>query len=179
MRRLTCTHASVGSYKFTENENNINYYNVEHSIDGINFTPVTSQLPTANNFSNPQYSYLHATATAGNNWYRVKATTIAGAAQYTDIVKLAPVVIVEKPSISIYPNPVVDGTMNIYFKNKQLGRYDLRIINNAGQVIHAETVNLPSTNFTKSIKLNVATGSYQITIVDTGGKTISIPFVAQ
>ena len=163
----------------TANENNINYYSIEHSEDGVNFTAAASQLPTANNFGNPYYNYLHAAAKEGNNWYRVKATAITGAVQYTAVVKLAPVIIAAKPSISIYPNPVTDGKVNIYFTNKQLGKYQFNISNKAGQVLYSEMIQLTSTSYKKTVQLNEAKGSYQLTITDNEGKAISISFLTQ
>ncbi|MCY7290659.1 MAG: T9SS type A sorting domain-containing protein, partial [Ferruginibacter sp.] len=156
---------------YTENENNINSYSIEHSTDGVNFKPLETQLPTANNFGNPYYDYLHTAATAGNNWYRVKANAIAGAAQFTDIVKLDAVVVVEKPSLSIYPNPIKDGKVNFYFKNKLQGMYEIRIINSAGQIILTERVSVNSLNFVKHLQVNAAAGLYSCTITDTNEQT--------
>ena len=156
---------------YTENENSINYYHIEHSTDGVNYKALATQLPTANNFGNPYYDYLHTAATAANNWYRVKATAIAGAAQFTDIVKLAAVVVVEKPSLSIYPNPVADGNVNIYFKNKPQGMYEIRIINSAGQIILTERVSVNSLNFVKNVHVDAAAGLYSCTVTDTNEQT--------
>ena len=161
----------------TENENNINYYTIEHSVDAINFISVTQQLPTANNFGNPYYNFLHAGAVAGNNWYRVKSNAINGSSQYTSIVKVGAVAIVEMPSISINPNPATDGIVNVYFTNKPTGDYQIKISNNLGQTLHVETIHLQITNLQKTIKLNAAIGSYQITIIDGETKNYSIPFL--
>ena len=48
----------------TENENNVNNYTIERSTDEIVFATIACQLPTANNFDNPYYSYLDANANA-------------------------------------------------------------------------------------------------------------------
>ena len=161
----------------TENENNINYYTIEHSVDAVNFSTVTQQLPTANNFGNPYYNFLHAGAVAGNNWYRVKSNAINGSVQYTSIVKLGPVALVENPSITIYPNPATKGTVNIYFTNKPTGTYQLKITNKLGQILHVETIQLQSTNLQKTIKFNAAAGIYDATIIEANNNTYTIPFL--
>ena len=161
----------------TENENNINYYTIEHSVDAVNFSTVTQQLPTANNFGNPYYNFLHAGAVAGNNWYRVKSNAINGSVQYTSIVKLGPVAFVEKPSITIYPNPATKGTVNIYFTKKPTGTYQLKITNKLGQILHVETIQIQSTNLQKTIKFNAAVGSYDVIIIEGNNKTYRIPFL--
>ena len=92
----------------TENENNINSYSLERSFDGINFEPVASQTPTANNFGNPYYNFLDSRANTSYNWYRVKANLISGESIYSMIAK-ADAAKTPKPSrISVFPNPITN-----------------------------------------------------------------------
>ncbi len=161
----------------TENENNINTYSIEHSTDAVNFAAAGSQMPTANNGGSPSYNFVHTTPVDANNWYRVKANTISGAAQYSDVVKIGAVEIVRNPSISIYPNPATAGNVNVRFTNQPVGTYQLKISNKAGQLLHTEIVQLQTNNLQKTISLGAtAAGSYQVTITNEDGKKTSIGF---
>ena len=161
----------------TENENNINTYTIEHSTDAVNFAAAGSQMPTANNGGSPSYNFVHTTPVDANNWYRVKANTISGAAQYSDVAKIGVVEIVRNPSISIYPNPATAGNVNVRFTNQPVGTYQLKISNKAGQLLHTEIVQLQTNNLQKTISLGAtAAGSYQVTITNEDGKKTSIGF---
>ena len=81
-------------------------------------------------------------------------------------------------AISIYPNPVIEGKVNVSFVNEAAGKYQLTIINLTGQMVHAEELKLETSNLQKRIDLsNAAAGNYQLLIQDEKGFTKKIAFV--
>ena len=163
---------------YTDNENNINTYSVQHSKDGINFTDIGSQTPTANNNGNPYYSFTHTTPVDGNNWYRIKANLINAPTQYSDIAKIWVKEIDLPTSISIYPNPVMEGKVNIGFVNEPTGKYQLVITNIAGQTIYTELLQIKAKNLQKTINLGgTAAGNYQLIVKDETGNSKKISFL--
>ena len=160
------------------NENNINYYEIERSADGINYKVIDTQLPTANNMGNPYYTYTDANAPTEMVWYRIKATAIAGAAQFSAKANVIAVDINTKHGISIYPNPVVDGNINLYFNNKAVGVYSVTVFDNAGNILKTINADIRNNASIKKIKLNdVATGVYRVTVKDVQGNIVAVPFV--
>ncbi len=169
---------SVSVTWYMANENNINYYEIERSKDGINFTTINKQLPTANNMGNPYYNYEDATAPTEMVWYRIKSNTITQTAQYSDKSYAKAVDVSTKHGVSIYPNPVTDGNINLYFDNKKVGTYNITVVNNAGTVIKTTTVIVLNNKSAKQIKMNeAAAGTYRVTVKDAQNNTVSIPFV--
>jgi hypothetical protein len=85
------------------------------------------------------------------------------------------------PKLSVYPNPVTDGNVNLRFENEPKGNYTVTISNKLGQTIHTETVQAANDNFVRMINLGTeaAKGSYQVSIVDEAGKMTTISFVVQ
>ena len=165
---------------YTENENNINTYAIEYSKDGINFSEIGKQTPTANNNGNPYYSFVHTAPADGNNWYRIKANAINGEVQYSDVAKIADKEIVSPAKISVYPNPVTDGKIYVNFVNETFGNYELIITNMAGQTVYSEVLQLENNNLQKTIGLrNVAAGNYQLTVKDETGITKKISFIVK
>ena len=165
---------------YTENENNVHTYTIESSKDGINFTEIGKQTPTANNNGHPYYSYIHTTAVDGNNWYRVKATAITSALKYSEIAKID---VKEKEvptAITLFPNPVKEGKVNVSFASVPAGRYELSVNNMDGQIIYSETLQLQTNNLKKTISLgNVAAGNYQLIIKDEKGDSKKISFIVK
>ena len=165
----------------TENENNVNYYHIEHSMDGVNFAATGSQTPTANNNGNPNYNFIHTNPVDKTNWYRIKAFAVnSSRVQYSDIAKIGIKEIELPASISINPNPVTEGNVQISFINKPTGKYQLSVTNMAGQTIYTEVLQLKTNNLQKLIALgNVANGNYQLLVKDEAGTSKKISFLVK
>ncbi len=168
---------SVAATWYMANENNINFYEVERSIDGINFKTIDTQMPTANNMGNPYYTYTDATAPKEMVWYRVKANTITGTIFYSDKANAKAVEVNTKNGISIYPNPVVDGTINLYFNNKAKGKYSISVFDNNGMLVTTTAADVQNNASVKRIKINSAAGTYRVTVKDAQGNSVVVPFV--
>ena len=165
---------------YTENENNVNTYTIESSKDGVDFSEIGKQTPTANNNGNPYYNYIHTTPVDGNNWYRVKATAITGAEQYSEIAKIDAKEKEVPTAITLFPNPIINGKVNVNFANVLAGKYQLSLSSMDGQIIYSETLQLRTNNLKKTISLGiVAAGNYQLIIRDEKGDSKQISFIVK
>jgi hypothetical protein len=81
-----------------------------------------------------------------------------------------------RPSISVYPNPLVGNKINLQLTGQPSGKYQVRLFNAAGQAVLSETINHPGGNFTETIHLhsNLPDGIYQLEIIKPGGKSQTI-----
>jgi Fibronectin type III domain/Secretion system C-terminal sorting domain len=162
------------------NELNIANYSVERSIDGINFASVATQIATANNGGTSAYSINDATAPASKVWYRVKSTSFANANLLSATVIVNAVEAVGETSLGIYPNPVENGNVNVQFANQPQGEYTVQITSKNGQILSTEIVKVNSNNVVNTIHINnLATGSYQATIINAAGEKTTISFLAK
>ncbi len=164
-----------------QNETAVANYSVEQSNDGINFTTIATKAATANNGTNPTYSNVDAAATTATNWYRVKANNTNNTVKYTAVAMVAAVqevAVNAVPKMSIYPNPVVDGNVNLHLDNQVKGSYTVQITNAAGQQVKAENVQVENNNTLRIIKMgSIATGIYQATVKDEQGNKTTISFM--
>jgi Secretion system C-terminal sorting domain len=167
----------------TEGERNVTNYTLEQSNDGTNFTAIAVQTATANNGTNPTYSKLDAAASKANNWYRVKATNTNTTVKYTAIAMVGAVneiVINAEAKMSIYPNPVVGGNVNLHLDNLVKGNYSVQITNAAGQTVKAENVQVENNNTLRTIKIGAAaTGTYQATVIGEAGNKTTLSFLVK
>ena len=161
------------------NENNINTYSIERSNDGgTNYTVINSQMPTANNFGNPYYTFIDAAAPKGLVWYRIIANTISNSTFTSDEAAAKAVDVNTKHGISMYPNPVVDGRVNLYFNNKPSGKYNISIVNSKGEQIKLSVVDVNNNAAVKTIAINeAAAGIYEVVVDDNKRMKLVIPFV--
>jgi len=150
-----------------ENEINIKQYVIEHSENGYKFETINSLAPKGNHLSIENYQVVDATPSPLNNYYRIKAINIDGSIVYSEIVCL-----LEKNTInelSVYPNPVKNGVINILLNDKIQGKATIHILNAAGQLIYSDFIKASSS---KQIKINhLPTGAYQLIVKDESGKT--------
>jgi hypothetical protein len=150
----------------TAQEENSDYFSVERSRDGQNFTAIGQVGAAHNSDLTTNYSFVDPSPYTGNNYYRLNMVNMDGTSAYTGIVVVnfnssAQVVVV-------YPNPA-HGNFQLLFKNMQAGTYGLTLLNAAGQTVMAKNIQASSpTSYSESVSLspNLAAGAYLVRIVD-------------
>jgi hypothetical protein len=150
-----------------ENESEMLQYEVEKSLDGNNFNKAA--VVAANNNGVGIYNWVDKTATAGTFYYRIRSISKDGKSKYTQVIKV--VTGKQQGAISVYPNPIVNETINLQFSNQPAGEYKIRLINQLGQAIISKKVTRAEVNGTEVIQCdhNLAKGIYQLEIVKADG----------
>ena len=151
-----------------ESETSMQLYTVERSVDGRNFSGMITNAPIANNGGNASYSVNDFSASTTDNFYRIKALSLSGQIQYSQIVKLAPLNIL--PSVEVYPNPVAGRSLHINFNGIRSGAYSLQLISINGQQQKLSTIQIASGDVTSTVKIPsfISAGIYQLIITGTG-----------
>ena len=182
---LPVTFTSVKAYKKdknisvewkVDNENNIKQYEVEKSADGANFTKIAVTTPTGNGGNSAAYAVVDGNPFKGYNYYRIKSVSINGAISYTNIVKVS--LDDNTPQITVYPNPVINRTINLQLNNLPDGSYDIRLLNKVGQGLLSKQIHHLQGNSIEPIQLDKYTphGIYQLEVSspDQPSKTIEV-----
>ena len=150
-----------------ENESNMQQYEVEKSLDGTNFLKVANVA--ANNRGAGDYTWLDQKAGSGYNYYRIRSIDGNGQSSLTQIVK----VFIGNASqeISIFPNPIANGIINIQLTNQLAGIYNVRVLNSLGQPVLFKQITHSEGSGAKTITLNnsLTRGIYQVEITKPGG----------
>ncbi|MEP6948294.1 MAG: T9SS type A sorting domain-containing protein, partial [Ginsengibacter sp.] len=155
-----------------ENENNIKKYDVEKSLDGNHYT--FAKTVPANNATQSNYNWLDVNPSEGYNYYRILNTDISGKTAYSTVVK----VFIGKAiqSITIYPNPVENGTINLQLTNQPAGKYGLRLLNEIGQVVISKQISHVQGSSIETIQLDKysAHGIYQLEVTRPDGNKVNM-----
>jgi hypothetical protein len=105
----------------TENEINVNGFDVERSIDGINFLPVknitASNIPGQN-----YYVFFDNKDLSGSVYYRLKITNSNGSFLYSDI---NTVNIMRADNLKIVPNLVTDNVNVFHAKGREGAKIEI------------------------------------------------------
>lgn len=82
--------------------------------------------------------------------------------------------IVRNDKISVFPNPVTDGSFRVYFDNQEQGRYELQLVDLTGRVINTQAVNVGAKAQVEEMYVNksLARGMYLVKVVDGNRKAL-------
>lgn len=174
---LPVSFVSLNAYKYnssvtvewkTENESNIEKYEVERSIDGIHFSLIG--FTVALNGLKNTYDYLDNDPVAGNSYYRIKSIEKDGKSAYSRIVMVRLENL--KPSFSVYPNPVKDGKINLQFLNQPKGTYHLRLLNSLGETMLKKEITCTGSEMLQEIRFDkyAPPGVYRLEILMPNGE---------
>lgn len=143
-------------------EQDILRYEIERSADGRSFDNAGYIVASNSN----AYSWLDMSALPAMTYYRVKSIDISGEIKYSGIAKIAAGY--ERSMITVSPNPVQGNELNVQFKNKQEGRYDVRLLDATGRVILVSAAQHAGGNSTQTFQLPfaVSRGIYQLIVTD-------------
>ncbi|MFT4876304.1 MAG: hypothetical protein ACI9AU_001285 [Bacteroidia bacterium] len=150
----------------TTAEINNDYFDVEHSVDGINFTSISRIKGAGNSTQTLNYSTIHHTLSKGVSYYRLKQTDYDGKTSYSD--KQTVEFETNEVIFDIYPNPF-SGEVTFH-TSENLKDASLVVYNSQGVV--REIGNISSQIFTLH-RENLRSGLYWIKLVQ-GGKVIAI-----
>ena len=122
----------------TASEQDLDYYAIEHSRDGIRFQSLGTKSSIGNSIQLKNYQLVHYSPPAGINYYRLKMVDHDGDFNYSDVISLQTF-----ENIFVYPNPTKNkiyihglegGLVRVLIKD-MVGRLLFEVIVADGQAI--------------------------------------------
>ncbi len=146
-------------------EVNSHSFNIEKSIDGINFTTAGYRMAACNNVSPVNYSFTDKNVAAGKIFYRLKQADNNGSFVYSKVIEVN-TQLVNTP-IAVYPNPAGSYTIFNHPFGGNNDQYRLICLN--GRIILQKKITSDGMQ-TRIDLTQFAKGAYRI--VWTNGKDI-------
>jgi serine protease AprX len=122
----------------TELEVNSDYFLLEKSTDGVNFSSVGKILTKGRGLGEERYDFTDKIIEKSINYYRLKQVDKDGTFEYSNIIVLKNV---KTQTVKIGPNPT-KGFFSVDLESEQDDILDLKIINISGQMIKTLNVNV-------------------------------------
>lgn len=132
-------------------ENNVDYYEVQHSVDGSNFETLGTQQAVPGSSGNNTYIYTTGTLGDGTHYFRIRLVDSSGNTQYSDTINLQ--LVKRISTMHIAPNPaqsqiliqLPEAVQNITFLiyNAASGKVVKKMTNMSGSNITCDISNLP------------------------------------
>ncbi len=154
-----------------ENEINIRQYEIEKSIDGNSYIKAGSTV--ARNTPASLYTWTDVEAATGYNYYRIKSVDVNGKIEYSKVVKVFIASAMQR--ITVYPNPIKEGIINIQLINQAKGTYAAKLVNANGETVLARKIDHDGSSSNKVINVQniVARGIYSLEITTPEGKSVT------
>ena len=141
-------------------------YDVEFTT--VLSTPFTKLTSVASNQSG-NYTYEHKQVLPMVYYYRIKALEKSGEISYSSIVKVDNQIgNLINSSINVYPNPVVNKTVNIEMSGVKVGKYIAQIFDSKGSLVFEKRIEhgiASNVNISLLLPSNIAAGKYELKVV--------------
>ncbi len=115
----------------------------------------------------PSNGQVYNTSDLANGFFALQkeADQKAGAVSAADVNRTD---VVRNSNVTVYPNPVTEGSVRLYFNNQQAGRYRLQLVDLAGRVLNEQTINIVNRVQVEEMLLDqkFAKGVYMVKLVD-------------
>lgn len=146
-------------------EHDVSHYEVDISDDGINFHSIRNIPPSMNTGGRADYHFSNWQV-ADKTYYRIKAVENNGRIYYSTIISLAK--LLKPAALTIYPNPVANGLLNIRLSTALPGRYIFYVVNAASQRLHYKIISHNGGELLRSIEMTgLPPGIYQLVLQST------------
>jgi hypothetical protein len=139
----------IGWSNLTERE--VKFYQIERSVNGIDFTPIYQQLPSSNFDDKASYTFSDTKPATGANFYRIRVAITNGRIVSSRILKAE--MGIQKPGFTLYPNPVTEDECTISLAAVVKGKYTLEVVNSSGLRIQQITLNNQGNGITQALTL--------------------------
>ena len=123
----------------TSSEINNDFFIIEHSTDGKNFSGVGKQFSNGNNGPGNSYSFIHANPRSGVNYYRLRSVDKTGRAEYSSIRKVA--FGKQNLVLTMFPNPASNRT-TLMLDVKDGQKLYVKLIDGAGRTVKQRRLNV-------------------------------------
>ena len=122
----------------TASEQNNDYFVVERSQDGTNFTEVFRKKGAGNNSNTLYYNGFDNTPMEGISYYRLKQVDYDAKFKYSDIQSVNFKFDPAEVGIKIYPNPAIDNKFTVDYTKEKADQLEVYFYNSIGQLLHKE-----------------------------------------
>ena len=164
------TDAKVNLTWATASEENNDFFTVERSGDGRNFSTILTQKGAGNSHTRIDYKDVDQQPLSGTVYYRLKQTDFDGKFTYSNLVTVKDGKTSESANAfrlqSLGPNPFTDQ-FNMRFDAEADGEAEVILYNLAGQSVYRERIKVNSgiNNFEFTDQENLPAGTYILNVI--------------
>jgi len=147
----------------TASELNSNSFNVQHSVDGTNFTTVGTVKAVGVGANS--YQFTDIAPADGINYYRLQFVDNDGSYSFSNAVTVQ--LSSNKSSVSVYPTLVREGKINIRTNEIATGKAIVKVTDLNGRVLQSSTLSVSGGKAVTSYNLSTSSKGILVVSVET------------
>ena len=124
----------------TTTEINNRGFEVEHSLDGRDWKPLTFVEGQGTSYDVHEYKHLHSSPTKGLNYYRLKQMDLDQSFTYSNIVSIDVTATNKEADIRIFPNPVNSGAFTVILPGDDEIDTEVRLYDSTSRLVRQQRV---------------------------------------
>ncbi len=165
----------------TASEINNDYFEVQRSIEGVNFETIGKVKGNATTSSLSSYAFNDKNVMADFSnvstfFYRLKQVDFDGTTDYSKTIRVSNNTLTAN-NIEVYPNPN-NGSFNILVPANEQSTVQLTVVDRTGRVVEQKILTLQQGNNLLDLNLSLSKGIYMI-LVQQDGLSVSKKFVVE
>lgn len=143
-------------------------FEVQRSVDGVDFAPLGFVAGAGTTPAATTYHYLDAAPLATTSYYRLQQRDLSGAAVYSPTVAVEPTPSAVQAA-SIYPNPATT-TATLSWRATAVGTARYSLLNSLGQVVRTQAVQSEAGANTLPLDLSACTAGSYVLLLEAAGQ---------
>jgi hypothetical protein len=149
----------------TASEVNSAYFEIQRSVDGVNFETISSLEAAGYSNSLINYSFVDESPARGLNYYRIKEVDSDGTTQFSDVAVVDYVTGNALLQLAMYPNPMEENAI-LNFEMPSAGNAKIEVFDALGKVVFSkESSFVEGGNSVVLSELDLSTGNYFVRVL--------------
>ncbi|WP_205501980.1 T9SS type A sorting domain-containing protein [Rufibacter psychrotolerans] len=155
----------------TASEINNDRFEIERSLNGRDFVKVGQVKGQGNSSAMVEYSFTDR-GVQGTAYYRLKQLDFDNAFEYSKVIAVKHTSAGNSTAMSVYPNPVTNGTVSLRFQAPLEGNATIRLVDMSGRVLHQQVLASMGSEVPVNLSgLGLKAGVYLISVTANGVST--------
>jgi hypothetical protein len=154
----------------TATEKDAAFFEVERSIDAVNFEKIGSVRAAGTSSETNYYGFNDYNVQNGANYYRLKLVNTDGTTEYSEILVIENKI--SEDEFSFYPNPST-GIVNYSFSSLRNEDIRIEVLDMLGRVVKTENISVSAGKNTETLNISeLNQGTYNLKITHSGSVEI-------
>jgi hypothetical protein len=142
----------------TSSEKNNDYFSIQESSDGINYTEVTTVPGNGTSKVKSKYEYIHTTPSDGRQYYRLEQTDFDKTKETFSPVMVE--VYSKEPTLEAFPNPIKGSKLTVNLPRAEEGT--IFIVDHKSNTIYTQKIDGKSKKIEIILNNELAPGQYYL-----------------
>lgn len=155
-------------------EQNVDRYEIEKSIDGSHWTRAGEVLSLGNTAAQRSYAFTDNAAAGAKQFYRLRSVDKNGAFKFSNVVIINGVKAAQLSLSGLFPNPA-KANLSLLVESPVKEQVTIELVDPMGRIVKSQTQNLETGTNTLAVSVSsLSAGAYVVRVNGQTGQNVSV-----